>query len=108
MGGPSGPTGPTLFLTLSYRPTKRCTHAEVVKNLSSPTEEMRNQWDHRDQWDHFSKINRLGDGQSKGILGPYWDHPEPSGTAARARNGRSHDASPAGSDRCPAYLRSLS
>jgi hypothetical protein len=107
-GGPTGPTGPTLFLTLSYRPTRHCTHAGVVKNMSSPTEEIGNQWDHRDQWDHLSEIKRLGDAQSKSILGPYWDRAEPSGTAARAGGGPSHDASPAGTDRGPAYLRSLS
>lgn len=52
-GGPTGPSGPTLFLTFSYRPTSPCTHRNVVKSMSSPTERIGNQWD---QWDHWDPL----------------------------------------------------
>jgi hypothetical protein len=103
-GGPTGPSGPTLFLTLSYTPTRHCTHRNVVKNMSSPTEWIRNQWDHWDRWDHLSKINRLGDAADDAILGPYWGHPGPSGTAACSREVRPRDARLPRAERCSACL----
>src|ERR687891_646545 len=102
-GCPTGSTGPTPFLTLSYRRTGHRTHSSVIKDVSSLTEEIGNQWD---QWDHPREIKRLGDTQSTDILGPYWGHTNPSGTAARAGGSRSNDASPAETDRYAACLRS--